>query len=670
MFTFLNPWFWLGALAVAAPLWLHLRRKEPRNLVRFSALRFLEDQPQARASPRTVENWPLLLLRLLALLLLIAGLAWPFRADVLPPVVEESVVYVLDNTLSHQASGRFAAARERLAEELGVTPPYSQRAVIELTSRPQVIVAFTDEARTALDRLAAVTPSHQRGAYLAAFRAAGELLAGSLGGRKRLVFIGDHQANQWHEHSAAPPFLRGVKVEFATPPAVTNAPTFSLSEPVAQRVFLGDRSLVNFSVQLHHPLGATNAEIEVIANGKPVSGGRVELNPETGLLALQGQWAADANEWLRGEARVTGAPDELPADDRVFFALEPLREGTVAVIAASEFVRAALSPEVMRGQWAARFIDPARFDAELAGEPDADALVLESRYLQSAAVRRLLWRYLSNGRGALLLINEQNAAVRGMLRELGFEPGSPATVTTEQKVAYVHLRHPVFHPFGSPDFGNLAEITFRRHARLKSSHALPLMFTGSGDGVLFQGAQTAGKLFVATFGLDRQHTSWPVHPSFVPFLDLVLQSARQVDAAPTRFAPGEIFVAQFPNGSGVRAAVLRAGEREVIRAPVKDGRAQIPMPDAPGLYELAYDDELEPRKLLAVNPPAVESELEFTADPAAVRNWQLPAGSPDETRSDRPAKLTLASIWRQSYWWWLLLAGLLMLAGESLWTRT
>ena len=50
-FSFLNPWFWLGALAVAAPLWLHLRRKQQTNLVQFSALRFLDDQPEPRRSP-------------------------------------------------------------------------------------------------------------------------------------------------------------------------------------------------------------------------------------------------------------------------------------------------------------------------------------------------------------------------------------------------------------------------------------------------------------------------------------------------------------------------------------------------------------------------------------------------------------------------------------------
>jgi len=38
-FSFLNPWFWLGALAVAAPVWLHFKAKEadkPGSIFRAS----------------------------------------------------------------------------------------------------------------------------------------------------------------------------------------------------------------------------------------------------------------------------------------------------------------------------------------------------------------------------------------------------------------------------------------------------------------------------------------------------------------------------------------------------------------------------------------------------------------------------------------------------------
>src|SRR5437879_4876051 len=118
-FSFLNPWFWLGAIAVAAPIWLHLRRKRETNIVRFSALRFLEDQPEPRRSPARLQNLVLLALRLMAVLLVVAAFAWPYlrRADT--ATVKESRVYILDNTMSHQAGNGFTRDRDRILSELG-----------------------------------------------------------------------------------------------------------------------------------------------------------------------------------------------------------------------------------------------------------------------------------------------------------------------------------------------------------------------------------------------------------------------------------------------------------------------------------------------------------------------------------------------------------------------
>ena len=73
MISFLYPLYFLAALAVAAPIWLHLRRKEQQNLIRFSAMQFLDDQPVAQRSPLTPRDWWLLLLRIAALLALIAA---------------------------------------------------------------------------------------------------------------------------------------------------------------------------------------------------------------------------------------------------------------------------------------------------------------------------------------------------------------------------------------------------------------------------------------------------------------------------------------------------------------------------------------------------------------------------------------------------------------------
>src|SRR5436190_24282481 len=111
-FSFVNPWLWLGAIALAAPIWLHVRRRQETNILRFSALRFLDDEPQPRQSPLRLRNLLLFLLRALALLLVVSAFAWPFlrNKDTMP--IEESRVYIFDNTLSHQAGNHFKRDRD------------------------------------------------------------------------------------------------------------------------------------------------------------------------------------------------------------------------------------------------------------------------------------------------------------------------------------------------------------------------------------------------------------------------------------------------------------------------------------------------------------------------------------------------------------------------------
>src|SRR3954451_2779900 len=116
--AFLNPWLWLGALAIAAPIWLHLRRKQETNLVEFSALRFLDDQPEPRQSPRRLRNILLFALRTLALLLLVAAFAWPYLTGADTAPIKESRVYVLDNTMSHQANDGFGHDRDHILTEI------------------------------------------------------------------------------------------------------------------------------------------------------------------------------------------------------------------------------------------------------------------------------------------------------------------------------------------------------------------------------------------------------------------------------------------------------------------------------------------------------------------------------------------------------------------------
>ena len=79
--SFLFPLYLAGAAAIALPIYLHLRRKPPKDAVEFSSLMFLEPskhQPLKRRSQ--LEHLSLLALRCLALLFLAAMFSRPFFA--------------------------------------------------------------------------------------------------------------------------------------------------------------------------------------------------------------------------------------------------------------------------------------------------------------------------------------------------------------------------------------------------------------------------------------------------------------------------------------------------------------------------------------------------------------------------------------------------------------
>ena len=666
-FSFLNPWFWLGALAIAAPIWLHLRRRRETNIVEFTALRFLEDQPQPRRSPLRLRDLVLFALRVLALLALVAAFAWPYLRGANTAPIRESRVYILDNTLSHQANDGFAHDRDRVLSDISKGPGDVQMAVIELTSVPRVVVSFGESREAARQKLKELEPSFQRGSYLAAFRQANSLLGNSLGDQKRIILLGDNQENQWTENANSPPFLRNVQIDLPKISAL-GLPNLSLAEPRVQRIFLGDKSLVNFTVKLGHTGEAKTANIQLRANEQVIFNRTVDLVNQPETILLQSQWEADPAAWLRGEVIVEGPPDALAGDNRVYFSLAPVIEGKLALLAQSQYLRLALSPDVMRGQWATRVLEPTKLAAELAASEDADVLVVESNYLQSTDARKLLWRYVTNGRGVLLLVNRLAPGISGCLRELGFEAeGTISTPKgTAEKFQFVCSNHPIFHPFLSSDYGDLMDVKVTKYVQLRGSQAMPLVFSEKGAGLFFQGTKFPGKLFVAAFGLDREHTSWPVDQTFIPFLDLTLQTARAEDPTPTTFEPAEISKIQLPAGSTAKEAVLRDEHQVLSRAPVEQGRAQVRMPDKPGVYTLTYDDSTQTEKIFSVNPSPKESQLAYVDAPEVLKVWQvnLPPGSGKAAATAR-GPLSLSVILQQRWWWWMVVLGLAALMLET-----
>lgn len=125
---------------------------------------------------------------------------------------------------------------------------------------------------------------------------------------------------------------------------------------------------------------------------------------------------------------------------------------------------------------------------------------------------------------------------------------------------------------------------------------------------------------------------------------------------------------QAPGNSSAREAVLRDESRELTRAPIEQGRAQLHLPDKPGLYAVTYDDSSRVQKMFSVNPSPKESELVYAESPDVVKAWQI--DHPARTAKICTANISQTAILQQRLWWWMVLGGITALLLETVLAET
>ncbi len=150
--SLLAPLYVLGALGIGLPILLHLIRRQPKGKWLFSSLMFLQPTPPTLSRRSRLDNWPLLLLRALALLLLAAAFARPFlRGSLLQPdeTIGRRIVVLLDTSASMRRGDLWKQATSKVSELLASLKPRDQLALVSFASTPALI--FTFEQSTSLD---------------------------------------------------------------------------------------------------------------------------------------------------------------------------------------------------------------------------------------------------------------------------------------------------------------------------------------------------------------------------------------------------------------------------------------------------------------------------------------------------------------------------------------
>jgi hypothetical protein len=156
--NWLFPLYLAGAAAIIAPILLHLRRRPPQDRVEFSSLLFLDAQTPVPVSKRRLENWLLLLLRCLALILLALMFSRPFiqSESTAAASPDSATLILLDRSASMRRADLWKQAIAEAEKQL-VAAKLTDRIALAVFDRELTTVwSFEEDRNTPANRLAAL----------------------------------------------------------------------------------------------------------------------------------------------------------------------------------------------------------------------------------------------------------------------------------------------------------------------------------------------------------------------------------------------------------------------------------------------------------------------------------------------------------------------------------
>ena len=521
MIGLLAPWFLAGGVAVAVPIVLHLLKRNPETRVKFSAVHLLREAPVERADRRRLRELLLLALRVAALLLLALAFARPFVPASVGAAASGVTVLALDTSLSLSAPGQFERARQ-LARDVIDRAPSNERVAV-VTFADAAIEAAAPSADRALARAAidAAAPGFGATRYRAAIARAADVLASARSGAGRVVVVTDLQQSGWNagDRASLPASVRLDVADVGPPPAnLAVASVRRSGDRIVASVLNTGADAREVRVSVAGDVAGTptqTATVPVAAGGSaevtlPVPAGHVARVTATDPAGLAGDneryLVLDASS--RPSVIVLTATGDLPHE--AFYLEQALAAGDARTAARVEGVGGG-----ELGRW-----DPARLG-------QATAVVwLSSRNLDRRGRDRLA-DYLRMG-GRLVVAAGPELDREVVAEVLGGEHAvtwsAPQAVSGGSGATLVpaDARHPIFQAFG-PGAPSLGLVRFDRMVVVEAA-GCPVVarFTDS-HAALVECAVGDGRLLVLASDLDNRWNDFPLHASFVPFVQEMLR---------------------------------------------------------------------------------------------------------------------------------------------------
>jgi hypothetical protein len=684
--NFINPLFALGALAVAAPILLHLIRREHARRIEFSTLMFLRRITKRTIRYQKLRHLLLLLLRILALMLIVLAFMRPYRetahATVAGGKITGAHIIVLDNSMSMSYQDRWARAQKAAADIVKKAGTDDKFAVLAFSDRTEVLMTPAANAADALTQIEkGVKPGDGQTRYGQALKIA-ERLALDAGTGKRIIhLISDFQKNGWAAEEQE--FRLGAGIELQH----TDVGSSDFSNLAIRDVHIIEAAksseggvIIKASAMNFGNRDRANVSVKLWADGRMLSEKRMSIakgSSEGIEFQLPGL--------LSGMHSVMLEVDDpyLTRDNRFCLTIEGRGKTQVLVVdgpdargrrSPSFFLIKALNVDLL-SPYQLTAVSPQNL--AIAG----GLLIWNDAPAGGTGIQKKLRDFVEAGGGLAVVLGEATRSadfnrsfgswLPVKMTEAASADGRTKNRPAEDYIVMTDVRvdHPIFQPFGKPHSGTFSTAKFFRHALISVSAGaeVPARFD-NGDPALATINAGKGRVLVFASSADDTSNDLPLKAVYAPFWQQMLRYLESFREQRHWLEVGDMMA---PRKYLVEAALRQTkGNQDISDAIAvldpKKKRMTGPQNSEGMVMEQAGFYEIRTMNLsapVAVNAIPKESDLTQGNAEEMIAGW-LAARPEVLSQDDRPAPEERDR--HQRFWALLLAAAALFLAAESM----
>ena len=683
--AFLAPLFFAALATLAIPIVIHLTQRERKQVVEFPSLMFLEKIPYQSVRRRRIRDWPLLAMRLAAILLIVLAFARPFFERPIAALASAAgpreVVILLDRSYSMGYGDRWTRAQAAARQAVQGLTATDHATLILFGTNAQAEVRATADLSRVVSAIDGAKVSAEATRYAPALKLAQRVLADSTLQTREVVMISDFQRNGWvrDENLRLP---EGTTFK-AVP--ITDAQTANLavSTVLPQRtLFSGqERVTVAASIINRGPSAVSNVPVRLELDGRAVETQTVTVPPGAPASVTFPPFTL-ARTFTRGTVRI--GDDGLKQDNAYHFVVSPAQRLPVLIVEPARASREAslyLQKALSIGTAPAFQVNMRQGESVSSTDLDRHRVVIlnDVAALSSGDV---LKNFVSKGGGLFVVLGER---ANWGTDSNDILPAVPANVVDRAgrggALAELDTSHPVLELFKAPRSGNLSTARFFRYRAVtlkpepagdKEGEHGPnnRVVARFDDGAIAMAERRlgSGHVMLWTSTLDNYWNDLAKQAVYLPFVHEVVQHLATYEEPKSWLTVGEV----IDPGHLLRASGLgmQTGTGAMILTPSGQRIEQSGTPtpvqlDQSGFYEVHGRSNQAGTVTIASNLDTLESDLSV-ADTQEMR-----AALSGRPGTANPAALDAAAMTpedqerRQNFWWYLLMAGIVLLGLET-----